>query len=77
MTDKNDNTVDILTQERLEQLEKQLEAIAFNNSEYTHGYKYGNQGKFSKPAGQSEEWNEGYEDGRGDLLSSINNERKE
>jgi len=58
--------------EVFENLEQQLEAIAFNNSEYTHGYRYGHMGKFPKPAGQSEEWNEGYEDGRGDWLNSIN-----
>lgn len=39
---------------------------------YSAGYKYGSTGKFPKPEGHTEEWNQGYDDGRADFLNSIN-----
>ncbi len=47
------------------------EAFIEENSIYMRGYKYGNMGKFPQPAGMGEEWDAGYEDGRGDWLNSI------
>lgn len=53
------------------------EAFIEENSLYMHGYKYGNAGKFPRPAGMGDEWDTGYADGRGDWLASIQFVEKE
>lgn len=54
------------------QTEEQRQIIELNQSHYMRGYKYGFEGKYPKPAGREEDWNEGYEDGWADWLNSIN-----
>ena len=46
--------------------------IEEKQSEYLRGYRYGNEGKYPRPADMPNEWEAGYSDGRSDFLNSIN-----
>jgi hypothetical protein len=71
--DRQGKQADLL-EEKLKELEKMMEAFGDRphaTTEYEKGYSYGKLGKFPLPTGMSPEWVEGYSDGRGDWLASI------
>jgi len=55
------------------QTPEQAKKIEESQSEYMRGYRYGTAGKFPKPTDRTDDWNQGYEDGRADWLGLIAN----